>query len=360
MKLRPVLAVFRKDLLDGIKNYHVILMVLTPIILSLLLANVLASARSGETLPEIGVISSPQQPLIESIAAKGLSKKLSFFQTRQELEAAILEGQVKFGIMLPEIFTEKKQPDDTSAITLLYPPQMPEFAIDSLKSTFEFEIRAQLNMSPPPLPFEFRAEPVGGGEAATGGISDSMFPMLILMAIGMVGFLALPMAIVEEREKGTFNAIFLSPISVSEFISGKTIFSFCLAQCTVLIMLMINNKWGPNPGYILIFSTLGSLMTIFTGLIISYFANTQGSVNAIGTTFFLFFQMIPTLQQTSPLIRRIAPYFPSTYIFSGIRKAMFLDLSKVDIRTDLTVVAISTGCIYLISFLLLKLKKADK
>ncbi|MEW6711789.1 MAG: hypothetical protein AB1403_18345, partial [Candidatus Riflebacteria bacterium] len=101
-------------------------------------------------------------------------------------------------------------------------------------------------------------------------------------------------------------------------------------------------------------------MSIFIGLTISLFARTQGSVNAIGTTIFLFFQMVPSLQHTSEIIGRLAPIIPSTYLFSGLKKAMFLDLSKVDINSDLFTIIAITLFAYFVCYGLYKVKKADK
>ncbi len=360
MNFAAIYAIFRKDLLDGSRNYHVILMVLTPIILSMLFSNMVSDSKTAASIPEIGMITSPQQPLIETLTGKGLGKKLTFYQDRSRLESAILEGDVRFGIILPELITEKSNKKQSQAVTILYPPHMPEFGIDTLKSVFETEIRNQLKLTPPPLPFELRAEAVAGSTSNAGNVSDSMFPMLIVMALGMVGFLALPMAIVEEREKGTLNAIFLTSLTPGEFILGKSIFSFCMAMGTIIVMLTVNAKWGNNSHFLLIIALLGSLMTIFTGLIIANFAQTQGSVNAIGTTLFLFFQMIPSLQHTSELARKVAPFFPSTYIFSGLRKAMFLDLTRVTISDDITIVLAITLSVYLVAWSVYRLKKADK
>ncbi|GAB4269693.1 MAG: ABC transporter permease [Candidatus Rifleibacteriota bacterium] len=360
MKLKPILAILKKDLRDGAKNYQIILMVLTPIILSLLFSSFLSSSRSRNALPEIGIISNPRQPLINALSDKGLSKKIIYYKDRQKLESDILEGKVRFGIILPEVISANTNFKKGLTVTLLYPPHIPDFGIESLKTAFESEIRAQLKLTPPPLPFEFKLEAVSGSKSKTGSISESMFPMLLVMSMGMVGFLALPMAIVEEKEKGTLNAIFLTPIKTSEFIVGKTLFSFLLSFLTIFTILTLNGKWGDNWPYVLLFSILGILMVVFLGLVVSLFAKTQGSVNAIGTPLFLFFQMIPSLQHSSELIGKIAPLVPSTYLFSGFRKALFLDLSKVEINLDIYTVASLTCLAYIICFVSFKLKKADK
>jgi ABC-type multidrug transport system permease subunit len=125
-------------------------------------------------------------------------------------------------------------------------------------------------------------------------------------------------------------------------------------------MLSVNRKWSDNSGYLVLIIFSGTLMTIFTGLIIANFAKTQAAVNAIGTTLFLFFQMIPSLQHSSEVVRSVAPFVPSTYIFSGLRKAMFLDLAKVTINDDILTIVIMTTVAYLVAHGVYRFKKADK
>lgn len=362
MKIRSVLAILKKDILDGTKNYHIVLMVLTPIILSLLFSKLLTQGQSNEgNLPEFGFISSPQQPLIETLLDKGMKNKIQFYQDRDSLEAALLDGKVKFGVILPEIISENSAPDKLKkTVILIYPPSIPEFAADALKNSIESMFREQLHIPVPPLPFQLKMEPLASNSGSGGGMSDNIFPMLILMAIGAIGFLALPMSIVEEREKGTLNAIFLTPITPAEFIVGKSLFSFILIGITIVLILTLNGKWNDNSHYLFLVSMTGALMTIFAGLIIANFAQSQGSVNSVGTILFLIFQMIPTLQYAGDAIAKLAPFVPSTYIFSGIKKTLFFDISKISINFDLTMVFCFTLVLYLIAYFVYKLKKADK
>jgi ABC-type multidrug transport system permease subunit len=288
-----------------------------------------------------------------------MKEKLTFYKTREKLEAAILENKVKLGIILPDsLLTGTK--GDKPSIKLLYSPNLPEFSVQLIKTAIEEEFRKKMNLAPPPLPIKLEAEAVASTSNLKGGMSDTIFPILIIMAMGMIGFIGLPMAIVEEKEKGTLNAIFLTPVNTSEFIFGKSLFSFFLSLFTILAILTLNGKWSGNNFYLILFILLGIFLTVFLGLIISLFAKTQATVNGIGTTLFLFFQIIPSLQSTSKAVEKIAFLCPSTYILAGIKKAMFLDLTKVHIEKDLFIVFILTIFTYIFCFSLFKLKKADK
>ncbi|MFZ5951274.1 MAG: ABC transporter permease, partial [Candidatus Rifleibacteriota bacterium] len=187
MNFKAIFAIFTKDLRDGSKNYQIILMVLTPIILSLLFSNVITKSKAEAALPEIGIITSPKQPLINSMTEMGLGKKILFYKNRNELESAILEGKVRFGIILPDAISTRTEFASQSQVILLYPPHIPEFGVESLKSAFESEIRQKLNLTPPPLPFEFVTAAVSSSSTQSGSVTEGMFPMLIVMAMGMIG-----------------------------------------------------------------------------------------------------------------------------------------------------------------------------
>lgn len=359
MNLTRILTVFKKDCLDGAKNHQIILMVITPIILSIIFTNFLGKSKTKSSLPTLGIISNTQHSLLSSLISKGYAKELMPFKTQEELEAKILEGKVAFGLVLPKTNSNDSK-KALANITILYPPRYPEITIKSLKNSFENKLMESLNIPPPSLPVNIVMQKVKGNANSANSFGTSMLPMLIVMAMGMMSLLGLPLSFVEEKEKGTLNALFLTPLTTSELILGKTLFSLCMISITIFMILVLNNQTSGSLLFLTPFILLGSMMCIFIGLTISAFARTQASVNALGTTIFFFFQLIPNLQKTSDAIKSIAVFIPSTYINSGINKAMFMDLNKVDIYTDLYIVAGLTLLAYMTAYFSLSVKKINQ
>lgn len=358
MRFKSIFTIFKKDAFDGAKNHHVILMLITPIILSLIFTNLLSKSKAKTVLPTIGIICRTEQPYIKNLMKKGFAKKVVFFANKDELESKILMGDVSFGLILP-ILSKNNKLSNNSEIQILYSPQYPDYSIETIKNSFEKEIMQFLNIKPPQLPFSIILHKLKASSSSANTFGTSMLPMLILMSMGMIGFIALPLSFVEEKEKGTLNALMLTPLSTSELILGKTIFSLCLIFITVSLILLLNNRMTGNLGFLFTFVLLGSLTSIFVGLAISAITKSQASVNAIGTTLFLFFQLIPNLQKSSDSIKSIAAFFPSTYINSGIKKAMFMQLSKVDIHTDLYATIVITFLAYFTAYLCLRIKSVQ-
>lgn len=349
MNPRRILALFKKDLLDASRNYHVLLLVATPIILSLLFSNLFSESRSSTMMPRVGVLAPAGSPLLEKLQPKEFGIRIVSFSSRDEMESRIAEGEVSFGLMLPAVFPTASSPRGLPKLTMIYPVETPEYAVERFRNTLEGELRKFLGKPAPPLPIELSFEPIGGSSAKQRSFGGDMLPMLILMALGMIGLLALPLSFAEEREKHTLDALFLTPTTTTELIVGKCLFSFVLQHATVLAMVALNGRWDGNQPYFWLFVSLGSVMFLLVGLFIAAVAETQASVNAMGSSLFLCFQMIPTLSATNDLLRMAANVVPSTYVLRGIRKALFLDLTKVDILGDLLILAIVTGFLYLIT-----------
>ncbi len=359
MNPHVVWALFRKDIQDSFKNYQILLMVATPILLSLLFSSIFTETKSKALQPKIGVMASPMQPLLERFKAEKFGVKIQFFQDRKSMEAKVVEGEVGFGLILPDSLNASGEAAQRPRLTLIYPAQAPEYAVERMHSALDQEIRGILGIPLPPLPVEISLEPIGGSGPGSHSFSGDLFPMLVLMAMGMVGFLGLPLSFVEEKERRTLYALFLTPTSSEELILGKSLFSLFLILLTIFAMVVLNNRWE---GSILLFWTFaisGSLLCIFIGLIIALVAENQASVNAIGTSLFMFFQLVPNLSKTSEIMKSLSPLVPSTFISNGIKKSMFLDLSMVNIKLDLGIVLALTLTAYLLVFLVFKYRRTN-
>jgi len=347
MKLTVIGALFRKDFQDGLHNYQILLMVLSPIVLSLLFSNLFKESKERAMLPRVGVIASPQQPLLKQFTTESTGVRLVFCQTVSELETRILEGDIGFGLVLPTQMLITPSVKGNAKVSLFYPAEIPQYAVDRMQTNLERELRRFLSLPAPQLPIELEMKPVGGRNGIARSFSGDLFPMLVLMAMGMVGFLGVPLSFAEEKEKCTLHALFLTPASPAELIIGKSLFGFCLIGLTVLLMVLVNQRFEGDQVYFWLFTMIGACLCIFIGLLVSFFAPTQGAVNAIGTTLFMFFQIVPNLSNSSEILKTISPFVPSTFISRGLKKAMFLDLSKVDISADLA----PSICMMLLSYL---------
>lgn len=347
MRIRNIWALFNKDLRDGLRNYHIILVVLTPILLSLLFSNLYRDSKSKSMLPRVGVVGRTDHPLLDRLASEAFGVKIQFCATKAELEGKILEGEVGFGILLPDMVDTLIRQGKRPKLTLIHPSGLSEYLVERMQTGLEKEIRKFFNLSETPLPIDLELTAVGAKKEGDRSFSNDLFPMLVLMAMGMVGFLAMPISFVEEKEKRTLDALLLTPTTSNELIIGKNLFGLLLIVASVGAMVLLGHRGEGNQLYFWAFVLLGATFCLLIGLLVSLFAKSQAGVNAMGTSMFMIFQLVPNLSQTSEFMRMIAPAVPSTYIGRGMKKAMFLDLSRIDIHGDLA----ATFCMALLAYL---------
>ncbi|MBF0500512.1 MAG: ABC transporter permease [Candidatus Riflebacteria bacterium] len=357
MRFRNVWALFRKDLADGLCNYHIILIVVTPILLSLLFSNLYTDSKSKTMIPKIGVIGSESHPLLGRLASESFGVRMVFFTDLKELKRKLLENEIGFGVLLPGNVDGPLNNGKKPKLTLLYLEGVSEFVVERMKTALEIEIRKFCKIEEPPLPIELELVPVGVRITGDKAFANDFFPMLVLMAMGMVGFLAMPISFVEEKEKRTLDAIFLTPTTPNEIIVGKNLFGLLLIITTVGIMVLLNHRGQGDVFFFWLFVLLGAALSLLVGLLISLFAKSQAGVNAVGTTLFMIYQLVPNLSQTSELMKTISPIVPSTYIGRGLKKAMFMDLDQVNITQDLATTAVIVMLVYLAVFLCLRYRR---
>lgn len=141
------------------------------------------------------------------------------------------------------------------------------------------------------------------------------------------------LAVVRERERGTIEQIYVSPVSSAMFIVGKIIPYAVIAFCEMLLILLVGTAWFEIPmrgslGWLLGVSMLYVFVTVGLGVAISAMAKTQVAavlLSAVGTLMpsFLFSGFLFPIA-TMPYMLQIYTYvFPARY-FNDISRDLFL------------------------------------
>ncbi len=362
MTPRLVFAIFRKDLRDGMRNYQVLLMLLTPIILSLLFNKTMGESRAQMHLPRIGVLGFGNQLFMDALSGKDPRVKFEMVDSRDELNSKVLEGVYAIGLVMPRqigvgsgaVATASAKP----VIEVLIGAGLPAFTRETLEATLTNAVRNLVGAPAPELPITLVVREIGEAQRhRSRTFAQESMPMIVLMALGMVGFIGLPMAFVEEKERKTLQALMLAPIDVNDLILGKSAYGLAMISVTVVAIVAINQQFGGAQWLFWTLVLLGSLLCLFVGLFIALFAESQATVNAIGTSLFLVFQLVPSLMMSSDTLRLLAPFVPSTFLQDGMKKALFYDLSLVPWQHDLGAMVAWTLGAYLVLYLSLRYRR---
>lgn len=196
-------------------------------------------------------------------------------------------------------------------------------------------------------------------------VSDALYPSVetggqpmmisILLAIGMltIGIALVPLLMVEEKEAHTFDALLVSPASLSQVVSGKALAGAFYALVMVLIIILLNMKLFVHWEVLFLATLSGIGFAVAIGLLVGVLSDSPTTAGLWGT-FLLILLILPVASQLfdstnwSPLIQFILAWSPGTMIMNLYHSSMMGVLSLTQLLPKLLGLAVWIGLIYIL------------
>jgi ABC-2 type transport system permease protein len=105
------------------------------------------------------------------------------------------------------------------------------------------------------------------GDAEVLPIATRLVPSIMIYALIVAGVFVPAFYVVAEREQGTLQAMLVTPVKFTEFLTAKAVFGFVLAFLLALVTLALNGALGEDYPALLISMAVASLMCAEIGLI---------------------------------------------------------------------------------------------
>ena len=109
-------------------------------------------------------------------------------------------------------------------------------------------------------------------------IGDRVLPLLVVYALVVAALFVPAASILDEREKGTLNAVLATPVSMGQFLAAKAIFAGVLALAMGIVTLLINRAFGDQPAVIVLSLSIGTVMLVELGLILGLWAKDMNTL----------------------------------------------------------------------------------
>ena len=149
-------------------------------------------------------------------------------------------------------------------------------------------------------------------QASMGGLTlfPVYVPIIICMAIAILGLISLPAALVSYRDQGILRRLSTTPVPPSWVLAGQLVINFCIAMTSLLIVIVVaivafGLDVPKNPGA-LVLSLVLSIAALFAiGLSIASAARSGVAARAIGAGAFyplLFFAGMWYPRELMPII----------------------------------------------------------
>lgn len=193
-----------------------------------------------------------------------------------------------------------------------------------------------------------------------------MVPGILVLLVTVIGMLLAGMNIVREKEIGTIEQLNITPIKKYQFIIGKLLPFWIIAQFELAFgltigKLLFNIPMLGNLGVIFTFSSVYLIVILSIGLIISTINNTQQQSMFISFFFMIIFIMMSGLftpVSSMPLwAQKINIINPVAYFIEVMRMVLMKGSGFVDIQRQL--LSISIYAVLILSFAVWRYRKTS-
>lgn len=277
--------------------------------------------------------------------------------TDAELSTAIISGKAHVGIKIPEDYSRQVLGGHTAQVLVLVDGSESSVAAEAVSVANAIALRESLRhlLGTRPLPVDVRPEVLFNPDTRS---ANYFIPGLLVVMCQMMAVMLTANAIVREKEKGTLEQLFMTPVRSSEVMLGKlapylvlTVLEFCL-----IALLMRTIFQVPIHGSFFTLLTIGLpfiLGMLGLGLLISTKASTRDASMqlAMGTvipSIFLSGYVFPV--ESMPLGFRYVSYaIPTTWMIDASRGVILRGAGWYELQTHALVLSLMSVVLIVLS-----------
>ncbi len=265
--------------------------------------------------------------LLQRFINSGDFNIVHYVRSEQELNRAIVSGKARVGIWIPADYSEKLDAKQTTEFLILVDGSESSTAAEALNVGNALALTEALArvLKDQPLPVQVRPRILFNPDTRS---ANFFIPGLMVVMCQMMAIMLSANAIVREKENGTLEQLFMTPVKAGELILGKLIPYLALTFvefCTILF-LMNTVFQVPITGHVFTLLAL-TLPFVFAmlglGLWISTRVGTREAAGqmAMGTmmpSIFLSGYVFP-LDSMPLFFWYVAQIFPTTWLIDAAR-----------------------------------------
>jgi len=300
---------------------------------------------------EIGVYAPGLPPVLQHLPEEGL--EISIVDSEDVLKERISDGTYIVGMSLPSDFIEMLNAGQKPDIHLYFTADAPEeikIAMETLVNEFAYMLTGQA------LTVEISEEVLGQDLLGTPiPPRDRLRPMLAIFIIFME-ILGLANLISEEVERRTAQALLVTPATVIDMFTAKSIAGIGLAFIQAVLFMAIVGGMNINPIIILVVLFIGAALATGLAFLISAFAKDFMSVLAWSVPV-LVVLIVPSLGVMIPgAITGWVKVIPSYYLVDTVHRVANYGSGWGDVWTSLLILLGYTLAIVGLGILVLRRK----
>jgi ABC-2 type transport system permease protein len=279
MRIPIVLAIFRKDVVDAIRDSRVLVSLLTPLILAILYNSIFPEERLFEAkVAFAGPETSALVRTLQERAGQTVSLKLQHVDTAAEARRLVESEEVDTAFVLPPDVDDAVRQGRRPTITLIQ-SSSGGAAASFVSASLEAGLRELAGQSAIATVVVEGAESESTESSVMGELGARRYFVLatVVMMLGMIAVLAVPIILTEEAEKKTLDALLLVA-NYSEVILGKALVGVAYSAASVALMLGLTRLQPVDIPTFVLGTGLLAVSLIGLGLLLGGLFKTAGQV----------------------------------------------------------------------------------
>lgn len=331
MSIRRVGILFRREILQGPKNFIFIWAIVAPVVISLIVSVVFGSLFSDK--PDLGIVDQGESRLV-TMATEQDSVAVTEYNTVDGMLAAIDDGQLDMGVVLPEGFDDAVIQGSEIVINAYISGQSLAENRVILGVTIADLVRDLAGQEAPVV-----VEITTLGEEESLPWNDRLLPLVVLMAVYLGGLFLPATSVINEKERKTMQALLVTPTTKAEVFAAKGLTGVVLSLVMGVVILTLNQVFGAEPALLVLVLAMGAIMAVEVGLVCGVYLKDVSSLFTIwklgGILLFA-----PALVYIFPQIPDwVARIFPTYYMVQPIVELTLQGAGWTEIIGDVVVLA---------------------
>jgi len=297
---RTFFSIMKKEFLHIVRDFQTLIIIfIMPVIMLILFGYAITLEMRQIEMAVVDHARTPQsRRLIDHLQSSDFFDIVAFNPPERLFESLLQQRKVRCILVIPADFSRSLQQKRFTPLQLLIDASDPNAAnfiqnyLQKITAIFNNENNPQFR-----FPFEIVPRFLFNPDLK----SEYFFvPGLIAVIILLISALLTSIAIVREKERGTFEQILVSPVRASQIILGKVIPYIILGFADSMIILIIGHLWFKVPIH-------GSILLLLVTFVIYLLT---------GLSFGLFISTITDSQRTAMLMALLMTILP-TILLSG-------------------------------------------
>jgi ABC-2 type transport system permease protein len=271
MSVSRAWQVLRKDLRLGPRSPLLLWALVVPVVITVLVRGVFGGLFESDV--RVGIVDQAGSVLAGDLAARdGLA--VERLDDAEALRAQVADGGLDGGLVLRPGFDDAVRAGERPALELWLSAHSQAADRAVLTATVLDAVRSLSGASSPTT-----VEVVELGEPGL-PLDLLLLPLIVMYAVAIPGGMVPAASLVEEKERGTIQALLASPASIGEVLAAKGALGVLLGVVAGTVTLALNDAFGAAPVAVLAAVVVGAVMMAEIGLMLGCWARDTNTLFA--------------------------------------------------------------------------------